>query len=117
MNARLLLFGRDENLLSARSSVLARYGFPVITAYTLADVERCAREYPVAMFALCHSASAEDRRKAIALVRRYCPDALTLNIASLPHTAVKSTHEPVFTPRPLPVVEPWGQFLPPAGTF
>jgi hypothetical protein len=77
MLARILLFGRDEHLLTTRTSVLNRTGLPILSASSLEEVEAISTTQNIAMLALCPSVPAGERRKAIAIVRHQHPEVLT----------------------------------------
>jgi hypothetical protein len=114
MLARILLFGRDESLLSTRTSVLNRTGLPILSASTLEEVATIASTHTIAMLALCHTVPARDRRKAMALVRHYHPEVLTTNVDAADVHSLAARSAPKATKHLRPA------FLaahPPAGTF
>jgi hypothetical protein len=113
MLARILLFGRDENLLNTRTSVLNKTGLPILSANSLEEVEAIANTHNIAMLAVCHTVSGSERRKAIAIVRHHHPEILT--------TTVEADPERSFARRLAPTTKHLRPGLlaahPPAGTF
>ncbi len=109
MIPRILLFGRDESLLNTRSSVLNGTGLPILRANSLEQVAAIAATHNIAMLALCHTVSASDRRKGIAMVRHHHPEVLTTTVENAPEGKLpQRTHH----------VRPASPFAyPPAGTF
>jgi hypothetical protein len=114
MLARILLFGRDENLLNTRISVLKKTGLPILSAHSLDEVESIATTANIAMLALCHSIPARERRKAIAVVRHHHPEVLTTSVERAVERPL-ATRSTLDNPKHLQPA-----FLaayPPAGTF
>ena len=82
MSSCILLFGRDETLLSTRQRVLAKIGVPVVSTTDLAELETFAITEPIAVIVLCHTASVEDQQEALARVRRHRPDVFCVAVTS-----------------------------------
>ena len=70
----ILVYGRDHRLLETRGWVLEQAGYRVLTALTLAEVERIAASESIDLLLLCHSLSVEDSEKALIAVSATHPE-------------------------------------------
>ena len=74
----ILVYGRDHRLLETRGWILERAGYRVLTALTLAEVERIAASESIGLLLLCHSLSVEDCEKALIAVSTIHPEVKRL---------------------------------------
>lgn len=70
MPARILLYGRDSDLLQTRGGVLESAGFQVCVATKLLDIDACFISGRIDAMILCHTLSGEECRQALGMARR-----------------------------------------------
>lgn len=64
----ILHFGHDQSLLHSRGAVLAKSQARVDSVSSFLQLEECLRARCYRLFVLCHTLSAKERERAIALV-------------------------------------------------
>ena len=70
--ASVLVFGRDLQLVQARSLTLEKAGFHVRTAFSLPDIQQLSEPF-MDIIVLCHSLSIQECADALAITRERWP--------------------------------------------
>ena len=78
MRAQILICGTDSTLLSTRRDVLRSAGFDVLTASRWEDIEPLVQAPTVDALVICHTLEPKQQQTAIAVLRRYCPNAKSI---------------------------------------
>lgn len=94
--ACILVYGVDALLLETRRLVLARAGFQVCIATTLAEVEGIINIEPIDLLILCHTLSSEECSGALRVSHAMGPKIKTLVLQAQAPTCPAARQEDVF---------------------